>query len=464
MLQPYPVRNPSAQPAHNRATRDPVYGWLVALLLAIVLEGALRKWVLPRPLQPLAYGAKDVVAFLFVLRHGIPHGLRKCQRLRALMIFIGALLVPAFLVGCVGSIPSAIMVYKNVVLWPIFGITLAAWLTPRTLERFTVFLMIVAIPLALLGAVQFLSPPGARINQYAVTAADGIPTSAATFGGYVRATSTFSYLTGHATFGIVTFCWMLWRYISKSSPLSIILPGTVAALTIMLTSGSRAPILIASASLVAIPMFVHGTVARARAITLLLVMIAAAPLIALTPAGQAFIYRWTNATDTVTGRMALEGDSFLKIALNNPVGQGLGSQSGLIAELITQHASQLVAFSDDPRTRVARESGFPGLFGLVLDGCAVLAIIVMTFQSRDLTSRAAAGAFMVGPLYYFTASLWYDHVGCAMWWTIVGVWLGCLTIEFRRKRQNQLRRRQPVYVAAARVPAAGRVAAPLPSR
>ena len=193
-------------------------------------------------------------------------------------------------------------------------------------------------------------------------------------------------------------------------------------------------------------------------------MIAAAPLIALTPAGQAFIYRWTNATDTVTGRMALEGDSFLKIALNNPVGQGLGSQSGLIAELITQHASQLVAFSDDPRTRVARESGFPGLFGLVLDGCAVLAIIVMTFQSRDLTSRAAAGAFMVGPLYYFTASLWYDHVGCAMWWTIVGVWLGCLTIEFRRKRQNQLRRRQPVYVAAARVPAAGRVAAPLPSR
>ena len=104
---------------------------------------------------------------------------------------------------------------------------------------------------------------------------------------------------------------------------------------------------------------------RGRALALLLVMLALAPLIAVSSAGQAMIDRWQTSSDTVSGRLAISGDEFLTIAAQS-IGNGLGSQSELIAAQASQALGQMVVFSDDVRSRVATESGVLGLIALFL--------------------------------------------------------------------------------------------------
>ncbi len=54
------------------AVREVDFNWLLLLLAAVVFEGALRKWVLPEVWQAVAYGAKDVLAALFIIQHPLP--------------------------------------------------------------------------------------------------------------------------------------------------------------------------------------------------------------------------------------------------------------------------------------------------------------------------------------------------------------------------------------------------------
>ena len=88
-----------------RERRDPVFGWVLAILLATVVEGALRKWLLPTPLHPLVYGMKDVIAVLFIAFHPIPPRETRCIALRRIAFIIGMILAPAFIMGCLSSAP-----------------------------------------------------------------------------------------------------------------------------------------------------------------------------------------------------------------------------------------------------------------------------------------------------------------------------------------------------------------------
>src|SRR5438034_100259 len=111
----------------RRRPLDSDVRWLMAVLGAIVFEGALRKWVVPDVLQPVAYGAKDVLALLFIFRYPLPRSAAAARRVRTAAVIVAFLLLPAFTLGLTHNAMAAISAYKNAVLWPIF----AAHLAPR---------------------------------------------------------------------------------------------------------------------------------------------------------------------------------------------------------------------------------------------------------------------------------------------------------------------------------------------
>src|SRR5690348_2897213 len=150
----------------DRRTRQ-ASGWFIAILLAIVLEGGLRKWLLPPGLQPLAYAFKDILALAFIFRFGLPRHFKILRRLRDWVLIIACLLLPCFLLGLTWSILAAVMNFKNAVLWPMFAIYMSAWLDWKSLRTLTWALCLISIGMAALGFVQFHTPVSAPINKYA---------------------------------------------------------------------------------------------------------------------------------------------------------------------------------------------------------------------------------------------------------------------------------------------------------
>ncbi len=221
-------------------------------MVLLILEGAIRKWVFPGA-QDLVYFAKDV--FFLGAYLGWFQERPRLARLRvpALpMLFMalglaaayGLLQVfnprlPNFLVGILGF--KAYFFYV-----PLLFVVPAAFRTEGELVRFLRRYVLLAIPLGLLAAAQFVSPGSSALNTYARTNAETF--YATTFGSstHVRVTATFSYITGYTSYLLATAILILallgasrWRVKSN-----LFIFGALAAILLgMLMSGSRGPIL-----------------------------------------------------------------------------------------------------------------------------------------------------------------------------------------------------------------------------
>src|SRR5216684_757958 len=153
-----------------RTKTDSVPGrsmWIIAILLATIFEGALRKWVLPPSYHAAAYAAKDVLALGFVLRLGIPAHLKHLRGMRVYVALIGLLLAYSFVTGAVVSPNGALMVFKNAVLWPLFALQLGVSLDVFSMARVTRMLAVACIGIAILGSLQFNLPTTSPLNTYA---------------------------------------------------------------------------------------------------------------------------------------------------------------------------------------------------------------------------------------------------------------------------------------------------------
>lgn len=179
-----------------------------AALVLVVIEGALRKWVLPQA-SDVVYFLKDFVLLGAYLRYYVfPSSEQKLtikNNLLSTFVFLasGWCLFQAFnpslgspLVGIFG-----LKVY-------LFYIPLM-WMLPNLFQselelyQFLRNYMVLAIPVGILGIFQFLSPADSPINVYA----PGDVKNVATFGvnTLVRITGTFSYIGSYGVYLIVCF-------------------------------------------------------------------------------------------------------------------------------------------------------------------------------------------------------------------------------------------------------------------
>ncbi len=162
--------------------------------ILLIVEGAIRKWILPQLSGPLLIVRDPVVilAYLLALR----------SRIFPWNIFVasGSLLGVASLVAGLFAPDSTATVdfygFRTDFLQIPFIFLMARVLRREDLVRLGGWILLVTIPMAILMLVQYLSPSTALIN----TVPGGVGEQIAAMGEHIRPPGPFSFITGVAEF------------------------------------------------------------------------------------------------------------------------------------------------------------------------------------------------------------------------------------------------------------------------
>jgi hypothetical protein len=196
-----------------------------ALLVVVILEGAVRKWFLPSASE-IVYFYKDflmvvIVASYLTKKRKSPLLIKHELKLFSVILFAFALYVvaaisnpklPHPLVGLLGV--KAYLFYV-----PLVFLVPRMFTSKEKLVTFLKWYLIIALPVAALSAMQFAdSDPNSALNRYAwdetTAAATGMEMQVANFqdsagSNYVRVTGPFSYISGLAIYLPTMFALLL---------------------------------------------------------------------------------------------------------------------------------------------------------------------------------------------------------------------------------------------------------------
>lgn len=181
--------------------------WRAAVKIGLIIalfEGAIRKWLMPGA-QELAYFLKDIFLFGAYLKFMISPDLDvrsyKLNLPVMLLCVLGALLFPPALNTNIGSLLLAFYGVKIYLYYvPLVFMMPYLFRNKDEMVRQLTWFAMLAIPICILGVLQFRAGAASPLNVYAQSSAEGI--SGFGFGEKVRITGTFSYITGHSTFVI----------------------------------------------------------------------------------------------------------------------------------------------------------------------------------------------------------------------------------------------------------------------
>jgi hypothetical protein len=223
---------------------------LEAVLVLLVLEGAIRKWLVPSAAS-YVYFAKDALLI------GVYVGFLRDPARRALPVRVPPPLAAALAVltalAAIGvfnpNLPSPLVgllgfkAYLHYV--PLIWVVAAAYRTEREVGQFVRRYLTLALPVALLALAQFFSPADSALNTYARSNMSA--GSIVTFGAVerVRVTGTFSFITGYSAYlqvvallSLTVLAVRQWRL--RGSLLYY--TALASALLGMLMTGSRGPV------------------------------------------------------------------------------------------------------------------------------------------------------------------------------------------------------------------------------
>ncbi len=218
-----------------------------AVFFLVVIEGALRKWVIPQA-SDLIYFLKDFVLLGAYLQYYFFYKKKYNIQLSFinLVTFIAALWCAFHALNpSLGSPLVGILGLKSYVLYiPLMWMMPALFQSEEDLYKFLRSHLLLAIPVGLLGIIQFFSPVSSPINTYT----PGSTAEVATFGtaglNTVRITGTFPYVNSYTGYLIACFGLLIpflsigqskwWRWAS-------ILEIFLVAVNMMMT-GSRTPV------------------------------------------------------------------------------------------------------------------------------------------------------------------------------------------------------------------------------
>ncbi len=186
--------------ASAASSRELARRWVVRIVFAIyvllILEGALRKWLLPQ-FQQYIYFIRDPFAIMAI-------GLTLQNRLlpASKLVGISFLLVAALAVLACCQVVfngyvalAAVLGVRNYCLYIVIALIVRHTFARDDLLRLVKLTLVIAMPMAVLSLVQFMSPASAFINQ----SYSGGEVFTVT-NGIVRTTGTFTFNTGMACF------------------------------------------------------------------------------------------------------------------------------------------------------------------------------------------------------------------------------------------------------------------------
>ncbi|KAB8317540.1 hypothetical protein SD81_019825 [Tolypothrix campylonemoides VB511288] len=201
-----------------------------AVLVLIIFEGVLRKWVLPQA-SDLIYFLKDFVLLGAYIRYYLSSELKYPLQRNTLTIALLMAISWSVFQAFNPSLGSPVIGFFGLKAY-FFYISLM-WMLPtlfqskEELYKFLRSYLLLAIPVCLLAVAQFFSPPSSLINVYAAG-----QEANATAGGAVRVTGTFSYILGYSTYLVTCFSFLIpiltlpqtrmWRWLTFAEALLVV--------------------------------------------------------------------------------------------------------------------------------------------------------------------------------------------------------------------------------------------------
>ncbi len=413
---------------------------LKCVFVLLLLEGAIRKWILPSA-SDLVYFAKDVVLAGVYLGALCDRKLRTRDRLPPLpwpliqmclmILFLGPLNPN------IGSPICALLGIRGYLFYlPIAFLVPHLFRSREELTKQLAFYLMLALPICLLGFLQFRSDRFSMINTYA----SGVGKhGAAGFGvggsDLARITGTFSYLSGHVVFVCVFFGVNIALLFRKDIPFRFYL--SVVSLPLLVAnafmSGSRAAL--AAQGLIAIGFamttgFTHVRAIRRRLTTLVgIAVVCAVAAVAFFPdAVEASLYRVQHASDSVASRLYVQPLYALEIAWEHggTLGTGMGGTNPSVIALrnrfnIPTPLEDPGGYDFEPASIVAEIGVIGACAWYLLRVILFLAVVHIYFVEKnpEAKSLALAAILIIGP--FFLMSLVLNHVACVLLWGVTGL-------------------------------------------
>jgi len=425
------------RPRYGLRSRRIAWGILLVALALTVLEGAVRKWLIGSAFDStsyLAYFSKDIAFGLLLVmprREGAElHGevFRRWLVPGCFLLIIGAAAssLESFNIG------GSILTLRAVLLLPL----LAYFIMPRLrgLPLPWIIWIIGALTLInfALGVYQNQLPASHVLNRYATDAMD-----IATSPSGVRATGTFSYITGMAVFSLVgVWCGMVALSLARDIRQQIFGAATlVAGVACGLASVSRGPVLMAALMLVAWLTFSELWASKkARALAGALLLLGGAAVFDLTSTifdlGQGLRLRVESANDSVSDRALGQFDDALEAIGLAPFGSGLGTEQ-IGRSAFTMGMLANVTF-ESQLPRIVLELGVLGLIGFLI--VSIGAVAALQASKRCCTDGGEKAALLATQLFLiasFFSNIVFNHVASAFAWLIFTAVMAAFPAERR---------------------------------
>ncbi|WP_372753003.1 hypothetical protein [Mariniflexile sp.] len=218
--------------AHNRqqdkaeATIRLLKKGIWAYFLLLIFEGALRKWFLPFLATPLLL-VRDPIAIWLIYKtwkhHLMPH-----SWLLLGMTFVGLFAVITALVLGHGSLFVALYGARILLFHFPLMFVMGALMQRDDVINMGRVLLVIAIPMIILTALQFYSPQSAWVNRGVGGDMEGAGFAGAM--GFFRPPGTFSFTNGNTMFFSLVACFVFFFWISKTKINRIVLIAATLAL------------------------------------------------------------------------------------------------------------------------------------------------------------------------------------------------------------------------------------------
>ncbi len=404
-----------------------------AVFLIVVFEGALRKWVLPQA-SDLIYFLKDAVllgAYIqyygFALIKGKGGGKNTAINI---LVFL-SVLWGAFQVfnPSLGSLVIGLFGFKSYFFYiPMMWMLPDLFPTKDEFYRFIRSHLVLAIPVGLIGAIQFVSPIDSPINSYAWGEELGVAWIYVGNSIRARITGTFSYVNNYSAYLLICFGLLVpllskpqtprWRYASLAAMLLVIVN--------LLMTGSRGPVF---ASVLFLIGFLLARTLKQPSSTFALVrrFIPAAIVLTLLififfrPAVNAFLQRTTSNND-ISSRLQNEFSQPVEFFQYKELdGYGTGAtQKGAPAlrrAFDLPPGERIATYYEDEMGRVVLEIGPIGFllwYGLRLS--LIVALWDVFRRSKDpFLAQMALAAFLIH-LINIRSQLVFHHTFALYYW------------------------------------------------
>lgn len=387
------VALPATQAGADERSALRVIRWLIwSYFILLLLEGGVRKWVVPGLANPLLLIRDPVLLAIYAL--AFARGVFPINKFVIALAVVGTLCVVASFFAPYFNLGVSVFGWRcNILHLPLIYV-MGRVFDFTDVRRIGLWILIIALPMTFLVVMQFRSVPDALVNAGA--GADAVQITFT--GNRVRPSGTFSFVAGIIYFYALVTVFLIYGLVERRAyPLWLIAPVGLCLPVALAVSGSRSTVAMSAIVALAFVMALFlrpsliGKAMRLIGIVVTLVFMAGSLAIYQSAFGEgmeAFTKRM-NETEHVEGGFAGFVQRFVgtftksfETMFDTPFfGYGLGVGTNVGARLLTGQTDFFLA--EDEWERVIAESG------AFLGSVYLLIRVLMAFQLATMSARAA---------------------------------------------------------------------------